>query len=67
MRVGAKKITVVVPAELLSRAQVASGSGITETIRAGLELLAAGRTYERLLRMRGKVRFSRTVDELRAD
>jgi hypothetical protein len=63
----ARKITVEVPAELLSKAQKASGAGITQTIRAGLELIAAGRAYERLLQLQGKVKFSRTLDELKAD
>jgi len=63
----ARKITVEVPADLLSRAQKASGAGITQTIRAGLELIAAGRAYERLLQLQGKVRFSRKLEELKAD
>jgi hypothetical protein len=62
-----RKITVAVPAELLARAQRASGSGITQTVRNGLELLAASRMYSRLLQLRGTVRFSRTADELKAD
>jgi len=60
----ARKITVEVPAALLSKAQKASGAGITQTIRTGLELVAA---YERLLQLQGKVRFSRTLQELKAD
>lgn len=63
----AKKITIEVPAELLMKAQKASGAGITQTIRTGLELVAAGKAYERLLQLRGKVRFSRTLEELKAD
>ncbi|HEX5235253.1 MAG TPA: hypothetical protein VFW25_07990 [Silvibacterium sp.] len=63
----ARKITVEVPAELLNKAQKASGAGITQTIRTGLELVAAGRAYERLLGLRGKVQFSRTPEELKAD
>ena len=62
-----RRITVVVPAELLAKAQEASGAGITQTIRVGLELIAAGRAYERLLKRQGKVRFSRTLEELKAD
>ena len=62
----ARKITVEVPAELLSKAQKASGAGITQTIRTGLELVAAGRAYERLLQLQGKVRFSKTLEELKA-
>ena len=62
-----RKITVVLPSELLEKAQAASGTGITQTIRAGLQLVAASRTYARLRRLRGKVRFGRTWSELKAD
>ena len=63
----ARKITVEIPAELLEKAQKASGTGITQTVRAGLQLLAASQAYTRLRQMRGKVRFSRTLAELKAD
>ena len=63
----ARKITVEVPQELLEKAQRASGVGITQTVRTGPQLVAASRTYARLRRLRGKVRFSRTVAELKAD
>lgn len=63
----ARKITVEVPPELLEKAQRASGSGITETVRAGLQLVAASRAYARLRQLRGKVRFTRSVAELKAD
>lgn len=63
----ARKITVEVPADLLRKAQEASGTGITQTVRAGLEVIAASRTYTRLLQLRGKVRFSRKLAELKAD
>jgi hypothetical protein len=63
----ARKITVEVPQDLLAKAQQASGTGVTQTVRAGLQLVAASRTYARVLRLRGKVRFSRTLAELKAD
>ena len=63
----ARKITVEVPPDLLAKAQRASGSGITQTVRTGLELVAATQTYARLRQLRGKVRFTRTVAELKAD
>ena len=63
----ARKITVEVPAELLDKAQRASGAGITQTVRAGLQLMAASEAYSRLLQFRGKVRFSRSVKELKDD
>jgi hypothetical protein len=64
---GTRKITVEVPPELLEKAQRASGTGVTQTVRAGLELVAASETYQRLRYLRGKVRFSRTAAELKAD
>lgn len=63
----ARKITVEVPLELLQKAQQASGTGITQTVRTGLQLVAASRTYARLRQLRGKVRFSRSWQELKAD
>jgi hypothetical protein len=63
----ARKITVEVPPDLLKKAQRASGSGITQTVRAGLQLMAASEAYARLLQFRGKVRFSRSVKELKDD
>jgi hypothetical protein len=63
----ARKITVEVPPELLARAQRASGSGITQTVRTGLQLVAASQAYTRLRQLRGKIRFSRTFAELKAD
>jgi hypothetical protein len=62
-----RKITVEIPPELLEKAQRASGAGVTQTVRTGLELLAASDTYARLRRFRGKVRFSRTLEQLKDD
>jgi hypothetical protein len=61
------KITVEVPLELLKKARRASCTGITQTVRTGLQLVAASRTYARLRQLRGKVRFTRTLAELKAD
>ena len=63
----ARKITVEVPPELLDRAQRASGTGITQTVRTGLQLIAASHAYARLRQLRGKVRLTRTSAELKAD
>ncbi len=62
-----RKVTVELPAELLDKAQEASGTGITQTIRTGLQLVAASRAYARLRKLRGKVRFGRTSAELKSD
>jgi hypothetical protein len=63
----ARKITVEVPVELLEKAQRASGSGVTQTVRTGLQLVAASQAYARLRQLRGKVRFTLTSDELKDD
>lgn len=63
----ARKITVEIPGSLLEKAQQASGTGITQTVRAGLQILAASQNYAHLRQLRGKVRFTRTAAELKAD
>jgi len=63
----AKKITIQVPGNLLRRAQRATGLGISPTVKQGLELLAASRSYEKLRRLRGKVNFSLDLKALRED
>ena len=62
-----RKITVEIPSDLLERAQQASGTGVTQTVLAGLQVLAASQAYARLREMRGKVQFSRTASELKQD
>jgi len=63
----ARKITIEIPEDLLEKAQQATQSGITQTVRTGLQLVAASQTYDRLRELRGKVRFSRTSAELKDD
>jgi hypothetical protein len=63
----ARKITVDIPEELLEKAQQATGAGITQTVRTGLQLVAASQTYDRLRELRGKVQFSLTWQELKDD
>jgi len=63
----ARKITVQLPEELLEKAQRTTGLGITPTIRRGLELVAAGEVYEKLRRLKGKVKFSIDWESLRED
>lgn len=62
-----RKITVEVPEDLIERALQASGEGVTATIRRGLELVAAGRAYEDLKALRGKVRLRLDLERLRED
>ena len=62
-----RKITVHVRSDLLEKAQKAARAGVSETVRKGLELLAATEAYDGLLKMRGKVKFSVDLNELRRD
>ena len=61
------KITVHVPQDLLAQAQKTTGRGITETVRQGLRLVAAGDTYRRVAALRGAVKFSLDMKRLRED
>ena len=63
----ARKITIEVPPDLLDQAQKATGAGITQTVRTGLQLVAASQAYAELRQLRGKVRFSRPLADLKAD
>jgi len=62
-----RKITVEVEEDLVDRALRSSGEGVTATVRQGLELVAAGRAYEDLKALRGKVRLSLDLERLRED
>lgn len=62
-----RKITVHVPEDLLDQAQRSSGQGITETVRQGLRLVAAGDTFRRVAKLRGTVKFSLDAARLRED
>ncbi len=62
-----QKITAHVPVESLRRARAATGRGITETVRLGLDMLASAKAAEGLRRMRGKLRLDLDLAELRRD
>jgi hypothetical protein len=63
----ARKTTVEVSQDLLEKAQQARGTGNTQTLRAGLQLVATSGIYDGLRNLRGKVRFTRTLAEWNAD
>ncbi len=41
--------------------------GVTETVRRGLEMLKRAHAYRELRKLRGKVKFQYTIDQLRDD
>jgi post-segregation antitoxin (ccd killing protein) len=60
-----QKITVEVPTDLLQRARSATGTGVSETVREGLQELVARRAQLGVLKLRGRVKFSKTWQELK--
>jgi len=63
-----RKITVHLPSDLIEGAQAATGAGVTETVRQGLEKLRREQFYRQMKALRGKVDFGDlSLDELRED
>ena len=63
-----RKITVHLPSDLIDGAQAATGAGVTETVRQGLEKLRREQFYRQMKALRGKVDFGDlSLDELRED
>jgi hypothetical protein len=62
-----KKLTIMIPEDLLRRARRATRTGITPTVRQGLEILAKQDVYDEMLRMKGKIKFGMTWQELRGE
>lgn len=52
-----RKITAILPAELVDSAMGASGNGLTETIREALRDYNHHAASRRILAMRGKLKF----------
>jgi hypothetical protein len=62
-----RKITVRVSRRDLESAQALIGQGVTETVRVAIRTLASARAQQELRKLRGKIRFSMTPDEMRHD
>jgi Arc/MetJ-type ribon-helix-helix transcriptional regulator len=62
-----RKITVEVPERDLAMAQELTGAGVSETVREGLRKLANMQAQRRLLALEGKVKFTKTWQELKYD
>lgn len=62
-----QKITAHIPVELLHEAQAVTGKGITETLKIALIQLARSNAYDDLRKMRGKIKFSINLEDLRKD
>ena len=62
-----RKITVQVDGQDLERAQELTGEGVTETVRAALKQLAQLQAQRDLAKLRGTIKFSMSLEELRED
>jgi hypothetical protein len=62
-----RKITVMLPENLVDRATRATGVGLTPTIRHGLESVIAAKAFADARALRGKIKFSLDFDALRRE
>lgn len=62
-----RKITVHVPEGVLEQAQAYTGEGVTQTVTAALKRLVSMQAQQDLLKLRGKVKFSMTWEEMKYD
>jgi hypothetical protein len=62
-----RKITVQVPQTLLEKAQAYTGEGVTQTVTAALKRLASVQAQQEALKLRGKVKFSVSYDEIKRE
>jgi hypothetical protein len=62
-----RKITVQVQEDVLEKAQAYTGEGVTQTVNAALKQLASFQAQQELLKLRGKVKFSVSYDEIKRE
>ncbi len=62
-----RKVTVVLPRDLVDQATRVSGKGVTQTVREGLNKILVADAYQQIRNLRGKVKLSINVCDLRAD
>jgi hypothetical protein len=62
-----RKITVQIPERDLELAQAYTGEGVTDTVRTALQRLAQIHVQNEFRKLRGTVKFSMTLDEMKYD
>ena len=62
-----KKITAMIPEDLMKKAQNVTGEGITKTIKIALEHLARKELYDELQGLKGSYKSKMNLKKLRAD
>tara|TARA_R110000782_G_scaffold186066_1_gene276137 strand:- start:711 stop:977 length:267 start_codon:yes stop_codon:yes gene_type:complete len=63
----ARKITAVLPAQLLATAQINSGASLTQTLKTALEQYNHSEWCRKLLAAQGQFKLDIDLDELRQD
>lgn len=62
-----RKITMVLPADLLADAQKATGEGVTETVRRALKAVLHSSWSQRMAALEGRASLKLDLDRLRDD
>ena len=62
-----QKITIEVPTDLLDEARAATGEGVTATVREGLRILASRGAQREFMKLKGTLKVSLNLDQLRED
>ncbi|MGD0655754.1 MAG: hypothetical protein ABSA16_15560 [Thermoguttaceae bacterium] len=62
-----RKVTIMLPEELIEKAMKASGEGLTPTLRRGLQLVAAKEAYCGLLKLKGKFDLGLDYEQVKKD
>ena len=62
-----QKVTVLLPKALVREAMDISQTGLTPTIRQGLEAVITNNAYQRVRALRGSVKLDLKLEELRRD
>ena len=62
-----RKVTLLLPDDLIQRAMEVTGDDLTPTICQGLESIVAAKSFQKIRSLRGKVKFSIDLDSLRRD
>lgn len=63
----AKKITTIIPEDLIKSAQKVTGQGITQTIKTALQLLSKKESYKEFKALKGTYKSKLDISRLRED
>lgn len=62
-----RKVTLMLPEELIDRAMRVSGKGLTQTVRESLEDTARKEVFKKVLDLQGTMKIKLDLDRLRED